>query len=309
VRLHVTALALTTLSPAAQAAGETKPCPTAPVTIQILGSGGPIAEGDRAGTSYLLRVDGVPRVLIDAGPGSFLRYGQAGASLATLDAIVLTHLHVDHTADLAGILKSGSFEGPRPPLPLIGPDGNERFPATGAFLGAWLSAKTGAYRYLSGYLDGSGDLPKLAISEVRTAGGDGAARRFALPHGIMLTAIPVNHGAVPAIGVRIEVGGKAIVIGGDQSAASTGFERALAGSAPDLLIAHHVIPEGPGQPENLHRAPTAIGTLAVALGTKRLILSHNMRRSLDRLDAGLAAIKAHYTGPVTVANDLDCFAP
>jgi ribonuclease BN (tRNA processing enzyme) len=36
-------------------------------------------------------------------------FGEAGASLADLDAVLITHLHTDHVADLVALLKSGYF--------------------------------------------------------------------------------------------------------------------------------------------------------------------------------------------------------
>ncbi|MEL6738549.1 MAG: MBL fold metallo-hydrolase, partial [Pseudomonadota bacterium] len=90
-------------------------CPSEGTAIQVLGSGGPIAEGPtatgRAGASYLLWIDGTPRLLIDAGAGSFLRFAEAGGKVASLDAILVSHLHADHAGDLAGILNTGGFEG------------------------------------------------------------------------------------------------------------------------------------------------------------------------------------------------------
>jgi len=49
--------------------------PETGVALQVLGSGGPIADDGRASSSYLIWVDGKSRVLIDAGGGSFLRVG------------------------------------------------------------------------------------------------------------------------------------------------------------------------------------------------------------------------------------------
>ena len=311
--LVATLLALTILSggPASAAPAQAAPantCPAAPVALQVLGSGGPIAEG-RAGTSYLLRIDGVPRVLIDAGAGSFVRFGAAGATLSTLDAIVVTHLHVDHAGDLVGVLTSGSFEDRTAPLPIYGPVGGGRFPGIAEFLRTELDPAKGAFRFLGGYLTGTEGKPKLSVEQVAMAGGEAPSRRIALPHGVTLTLVPVHHGDVPAFGVVIEAAGKRIVIGGDQSRFSSAFATKLAGTHPDILIAHHVVPEGDGQPLGLHRNPTSIGELAAGLGARRLILSHNMRRSLDRLDEGLAAIRKAYSGPIDVAADLDCYAP
>jgi hypothetical protein len=49
-------------------------CPSAQgIALQILGPGGPIANDGRASSGYLVWVDGVARVLPDAGGGIFLR--------------------------------------------------------------------------------------------------------------------------------------------------------------------------------------------------------------------------------------------
>jgi ribonuclease BN (tRNA processing enzyme) len=285
-------------------------CRAAPVGLQVLGSGGPIAEGSRAGTSYLLWIGGEPRVLIDAGPGSFIRFGEAGAKVAPLRGILFTHIHGDHAGGLPGILNSGSFETGTDPLPVIGPDGNDWLPSTGAYLRGLFDGRSGAFAYLKGFLDGSDGRRMLSVREIATATGDSAPQQFDdLMPGLRVTAIPVHHGENPALGYRIRFGDADIIFAGDQSALSSQFEALLAGSKPDLLVVHHAIPEGEGQPRGLHRPPASLGTLAATIAPARLILSHNMKRATDRLAEGLAAIRASYGGPVDVAADLDCFIP
>ena len=78
-------------------------CPAARVAVRVLGSGGPIVDDARASTGYLLIVDGRPRLLIDAGGGVALRLGELGVRPESLDAWLISHVHVDHSADLIAL--------------------------------------------------------------------------------------------------------------------------------------------------------------------------------------------------------------
>jgi ribonuclease BN (tRNA processing enzyme) len=72
--------------------------------MQVLGSGGPELEDQRASSSYLVWQDARARVLIDSGGGSALRFGQSAARVAQLDVIVFTHLHIDHGTDFPALM-------------------------------------------------------------------------------------------------------------------------------------------------------------------------------------------------------------
>lgn len=275
------------------------------LSVEVLGSGGPIAESGRASTGYLVWMDGRSRLLLDAGGGVFLRYAESGARFNDLDAVLISHFHADHVADLPAILNSGTFDGRRRPLAIVGPRGNEYFPGVGAFLGANFDGRTGAYRYLSGFLDGRFNLPRLEPIEVDPS--DDRVVRVRVAPDVELTAIPVRHMEIPALGYVLRVEGQTIVFAGDQSVESAFFEETLVGTNPALLIVHHAISEAPGQPRGLHRSPSSIGDLAAALGAGRLVLGHNMRRALDAEDQGMAAIRQVYAGPIEIAADHDCF--
>ncbi len=292
-------LAALALAPSANAI-----CPGR-LSVEVLGSGGPIAESERASTGYLVWMDGRSRLLIDAGGGVFLRYAESGAQFNDLDAILISHFHADHVADLPAILNSGTFDGRRRALNIVGPRGNVYFPGVGAFLVATFDEQTGAYRYLSGFLDGRFNLPRLEPIEIDVS--DDRVARIPLASDLELTAIPVRHMEIPALGYALRVDGEAIVFAGDQSVESAFFEETLAGTRPALLIVHHAISEAPGQPRGLHRAPSSIGDLAASLGARRLVLGHNMRRALDAEDQGIAAIRQAYAGPIEIAADHSCF--
>lgn len=291
-------------APAPQAEpAETKACSRAALALQVLGSGGPIPDDGRASSGYLVWQSGRARVLVDVGGGVFLRFGEAGAKVADLDVVAITHLHADHVADLSAILKGGYFAHRERPLVILGPTGDERFPAIDEHLTALLDPKTGAFRYLAGYLTGDG----LFLLEPRALAADATEPTVVFDaDGLRIEAVGVHHGVIPAVGYVVELGGKRIAFGGDQSADNAAFEAMAKGV--DLLVAHHALPEhGAEGVRHLHRIPSEIGALATQAEAKRLVLSHNMLRALDDLDGGLAAIRAAYAGPVDVATDLSCY--
>lgn len=84
-------------------------CGIKSVWVQVLGSGGPELQDKRAASSYLVWRDGTPRIIVDAGSGSTLRFRQSGANVADLDAILFTYFHVDHSADFPALIKSSFF--------------------------------------------------------------------------------------------------------------------------------------------------------------------------------------------------------
>lgn len=292
-------LGLCAFGPSLSLAAATCPSPA----LQVLGSGGPDTTDARASSGYLLWLDGEARLLVDAGGGIFLRFGEAKASFPSLDAIAITHLHADHVADFAAILKSGFFSDRERALPIIGPTGSEAFPSMSEFVDSLFNPKTGSYRYLSGYLDGSGGLVKLETKDIDVAVA-GPQAAFANDR-FKLTAVSVKHGPVPALAYVIETRGKRIAISGDQNGDNAAFAELAKGV--DVLIMDHAVPEAADDVGGkLHARPTEIGRLAAATGAGRLVLSHNMSRSLQTLDQDLAAIKALYSGPVEVAEDLMC---
>jgi ribonuclease BN (tRNA processing enzyme) len=88
------------------------------IAVQVLGSGGPELQDKRASSSYLVWQDGQARVLIDAGGGSALRFGESGAKMSQLDVMLFSHLHVDHSADFPSLMFSSWFEERKRPSPI-----------------------------------------------------------------------------------------------------------------------------------------------------------------------------------------------
>jgi ribonuclease BN (tRNA processing enzyme) len=279
-------------------------CGAKGVAIQVLGSGGPELQDKRASSSYLVWQDGKARVLIDAGGGSALRFGESGAQMSQLDVFLFTHFHVDHSGDFPALVKSSWFEDRNRPLPIYGPPGNNFMPATTEFVSDFFGSQRGAYRYLSELLApqerGSYKLqPHNVLADSPSSevfrSGDLAVR-----------AARVVHGAVPALAWRVELTGKIIVFSGDTNGEGEGL--ALLANNADLFVAHNSVPEGAaGVERRLHMPPSVIGQIASGARVKRLVLSHRMLRTLGTEDQTQAEIRKRFSGPIQFANDLDCF--
>jgi ribonuclease BN (tRNA processing enzyme) len=279
-------------------------CGARGIALQVLGSGGPELQDKRASSSYLVWEDGQAKVLVDAGSGSALRFGESGATMSQLDVILFTHFHVDHSGDFPGLIKSSWFEERKRPLPIYGPPGNEFFPSTTEFVADFFGNTHGAFRYLSELLEPGEQSDYKMIPHDVVA--DSSPKIFFREGDLVASAVRVIHGGVPALAWRIELRDKSIVFSGDTNGKGDALVH-LAQNA-DLFVAHNAVPEGvTGLERRLHMPPSVIGEIAANAHVKKLVLSHRMLRTLGKEDQTLSEIHKHYSGPVEFANDLDCF--
>src|ERR1700687_788881 len=143
-------------------------CAGSPVAVQILGSGGPAINPERASAGYLLWVGTQAKLLFDIGGGTYLRFGQSGAKLADLAVVGIRHLHPGHTSALAALMW-GSNRTRSEPLPIVGPSGNNVAPDFATFLSRMFDEKTGAFQVLGstlGTAQPGAERPRLNVSIV-----------------------------------------------------------------------------------------------------------------------------------------------
>ncbi|SRR5579883_1507399 len=286
------------------AAAESAP---APLELLVLGSGGPGATG-RASSCYLVLVDGNARILVDAGPGAFARLGETGQSLADTDIVLLTHLHVDHAGELAGLFKARAVAAAGPiTFRVWGPAGTgphpagAPFPATSRFL-ALLFGPQGAFAYLR---DFAAPIALEAHDLPATVQSDPAPRTILSTGGILIRAVPGHHGDAPAVIYRIDYGGRSITFSGDIDSQGLPGLRTLA-RGTDLLVFNSVVLDPPGSPQilyTLHSPPRAIGELARAADVHALLLSHLSPAVEHDEDAVRDSIRTSFAGPVSFAAD------
>jgi len=288
------------LSPAAA-----QSCGSQGVAVQVLGSGGPELQDKRASSSYLVWENGQARVLVDAGGGSALRFGESGAQMSQPDVILFTHFHVDHSGDFSALIKSSWFEDRKRPLPIYGPPGNDFMPSTMDFVTDFFGDKHGVYRYLSELLV-PGEGGSYLMQPHNVVAGSRPVTVFRSSD-LTASAVRVIHGGVPALAWRVEVGGKVIAFSGDTNGEGEGIVRAAMNA--HVLVAHNAVPEGAtGVERRLHMPPSVIGQIADEAHVKHLVLSHRMLRTLGKEDQTESEIRKRYSGSIAFANDLDCFA-
>lgn len=242
--------------------------------ITVLGSAGSHAGPGRVCSGYLVRA-GDTRLLIDCGNG-------ASANLArlipfeALDAIIITHRHVDHCVDLIGMFYALKFHR----------DGQQSVPLYAAPL---------VVDALTSLLSGDS---AMEFREVFTCqevtGGD----RLKVGPIDVLFADSIHP--VPTVSVRLEVDGKSIVYSSDSAGGPTLVE--LARNADLFLCEATWQGEAEDHPEGIHLVARDAGRLAKEAGVRRLALTHILG-SLDPLVSVREASET-FDGDLDFAQDL-----
>ncbi|MBS0237120.1 MAG: MBL fold metallo-hydrolase [Proteobacteria bacterium] len=301
------AIALT-LSLSSPIRAEQFACSRSKIALQLLGSGGPISDDARASSGAIVWIDGKARLLIDAGGGTFLRYGESGARLEDLDFIGISHFHTDHVTDLPAILKGAFFVSTKHSVTLVGPTGNSNFPSMTQFFDRTFGSANGgggSFQYLSGLRNASDGLQL----EVHPNDVDVTSPTQTLVYkgdGVTIYAFGIPHGDVPCLAYRIETPEGVLVLSADQNGSRKEFVD-FARGADILMMPAAIDDDADEQSRFLHAPPTTIGQIAATANPKMLVLDHFMGRSIIDKDKNIEVIKQSYHGPVYAGRDLSCF--
>jgi ribonuclease BN (tRNA processing enzyme) len=236
--------------------------------LDVVGAGP--AYTDRpgaAGAAYLVR-DGSTAILLDLGQGAFPRL--AGLiDPATLDAILISHLHPDHFIDLVSMRHFLRW-GPHHPrrVRVVGPQG----------LGDRLDALHAEPGFSAAALDiellvpGSARIGTLAVDVARvTHNGDSFAFR-------------VGRDRAPGL-----------VYSGDCGRADDLDPLLKPG---DTLLCEVSFGPGPVPSDAAHLDGPAVGALAARTGTTSVLLTH-LLMSFDEA-ATVASVRERFDGPVSL---------
>jgi len=243
------------------------------LTLTVLGSGTSIPSPRRA-PAHLVQA-GETTVLLDCGSGCETGLFLAGVTLDRLDAVLLTHLHPDHTAGLLPLLFA--LVNPLHPrrgreLPIRGPEG------TAAHLAA-LEVAHG--RYVR---------PSCGVSTEELT----PPRRIDIGP-LRVSAFAVDHSAA-SLAFRLEHGGAVLCYSGDSGPCDTLVEAAR---GADLFLCECAALEGEAQQG--HLTPSQVGAIARAAGCARVVLTH-LYPHVERADP-LPGVRGEFPGPVELAGD------
>ncbi|HXM07222.1 MAG TPA: MBL fold metallo-hydrolase [Candidatus Acidoferrum sp.] len=284
------------------------------LSLTVLGSGGPMAMRRRVSSGYVLSIDGKPRLLVDAGGGTFERIGRSGLDISSLEQILLTHMHIDHTSDLPAVIMDLYMNDRKRPIAVTGPmgrAGNDDAPENASpqpgvseFV-RLLFGPRGAWRYMNTF-EGFGITVRDTPSDIRERA------IYTIPVDPVLEALDVTvyavavpHGMMPAVAFRVDCGAESVVFSGDISTSTASFI-ALAKDC-SMLVHDLALPEADVPHGKLHAKPSAVGYTAQQSGAKRLLLTHVMPLMENELEPSLAVVRSEYSGPVEVAKDLETY--
>ena len=234
--------------------------------LTVLGCWSPMPRTGGACAGYLLE-EGQTRVLIDCGHAVSSFIGRH-VDYNRLDAIVLTHLHDDHQADVYALrqaiaidLRLGLRQGRMPVWSLDQPAAEwERL-----------------------------QMP-FALETHRYAPGDG----FTVGELAFATA-PTIH-ALPCAALRVTGGGRTFVFSADTAPSPVVTEHAR---DADLFLCEATYRRPGDGPVNIHLAAAEAGAMAAAAGVRRLLLTHFHPRQDPEAQAALA--REAYGGPCEAA--------
>lgn len=287
--------------------------------LVLLGTGGGPGIGlARSKSANLLIVDG-QTFLIDCGSGTLRQIVNAGSHLRDVQAVFITHHHIDHNADLQPLISTVWFEdgisGLSPPMPVYGPPATEYLVQTSL---RFLSVSERIFR---------AGIPAFPQAKDLFRGKD--IKRDGVVYeagGVRVTAVENAHftyksgtsatGQDRSYSYRFDTPSGSIVFTGD-TGPSEALKRLARGA--DILVSEVYDPmaappvsAGPivGQlafhMTKEHLIPEEVGKMAASAGVGKLVLSHFVAKE-SATESIVARVRVHYRGVVVAGNDLDRF--
>ena len=246
--------------------GSVAPYP-ARVRLSVIGGSGGIPGDGRPCSGYVVSASGFG-LLID--PGYGVATALSGAKAPSFDAVLVTHAHPDHCADLNPLLRAVAWaDPPRDPLVVYA---------------------------LPGALDAvlALDRPQLLAGSYRLEAFEAGDMLWIGPFTIETALLPHPR---PNAGLRLAADGATLVYTGDCGPSDELVH--LARRADALLAEASYAAAVPDELLGALSSATDAGRQAAAAGVGRLVLTHLMPATDP--DAAMAAARSSFAGPIDVA--------
>ena len=244
--------------------------------LTVLGSGSCELKAERSSTAYLVDV-GQTTLVLDLGQGAWRRLLESGRKAADVNAVLLSHHHLDHLADLLPMLFALNYDpvfSAEAKIALVADESVQRVvEGLGEVFGGWVQP------------------PARVFSTLWTRPGE----EFTIDDAEIRTVRAAHLDS--SLAYRIEYGANSLVYLGDSASDDALVEFAR---GADLMIAHSSGLDD--EPSRLHMSAREAGVLASSAGVKALLLSHFYRHSDP--DKAVQAAGAVFDGWIAAAEDL-----
>ncbi|MFB6109514.1 MAG: MBL fold metallo-hydrolase [Halodesulfurarchaeum sp.] len=235
--------------------------------LSFLGTGAALPPADRVQSGALLAA-GDRRLLVDAGSGVLHRLSNTDTGVAGVDTVLLTHLHLDHVADLLPLFKA-RWLADEDALTVVGPPGTETL----------VEELFEAFEYLQ-------DRMPVAVREI----GEGPSTVA----GFDLTAMETRH-SVDGLAYRFA---DELTITGDTREFQALVDFAAVGS---VLVHDCSFPDATDA--ETHTTPSKLARVLDGAALERVYLTHLYPQTEGHHDAMVEAIRSRFDGEVTIARD------
>jgi ribonuclease Z len=261
------------------------------IHLTFLGTGAPRPSRERYGPAILVEA-GDYRILVDAGPGMRERLFEAGGFelFTTVDHLLITHLHFDHTISAPGLWLTGWLFGRKTPMKVFGPEGTT----------AMMANFRAAYEWDIDY--------RIAVG-VHEEGSEIIAKDvkpgvFFDENGLKITAFNVEHMPInietgaslglsgATLGYRIDYRGRSVLFSGD-TRSTPDSDIIPMGKGVDVLIHETQVPAPGDSPE------AKLANVSLVVHSTPAQVAHVFRETQPRL-----GVYSHIIPPEIGADEL-----
>ena len=244
--------------------------------VTLLGSGTSLPDPDRVQSGILVEA-GNQTILFDVGSGTLHRLTQTQVDITSIDAVFITHFHIDHCSDFIPLCQTLWLSGYQKTLKLFGP------PAMREWARGVLEV---AFPYLRGKI-------RIEMMELEK-------RETVYLGPVAISTSITIHGSMDTRAYKIEYEGKSVVYTGDTGPCRDVIELAR---GVDLLI-HELNWLDGKHPEGVHTSPTELMSIVEETCPHKVVLTHLSPDVLENKKNVRATIGRRSNAEVVIGEDL-----